>query len=59
METFAAEARLEFFCIEMGVSLERDSARSQSQEAFSDNRPHNQCKMGVSIDVICFNYDCT
>lgn len=44
METFVAEVRLEFFCIEMGASLERDSARSQSQEG--------QCMLGVSIDVI-------
>lgn len=46
METFAAEARLELFCIEMGVSLEKDSSRSQSQEGL--------CMLGVSIDVVWF-----
>lgn len=42
----AAEAGLEFFCIEMGVSLEKDSSRSQSQEGL--------CMLGVSIDVVWF-----
>lgn len=46
LETFAVEARLELFCIEMGVSLEKDSSRSQSQEGL--------CMLGVSIDVVWF-----
>ena len=35
----------------MRARLQRDSARSLSKEAFSDNWPPNQCMLGVSIDA--------
>lgn len=35
----------------MRARLQRDSARSWSKEAFSDNWPPNQCMLGVSIDA--------